>query len=368
VDSYALFMEQAVRLSRPGGMVSMIVPTGWYSGARYPLLRRFCAKNTDPVVFVNLPYDVFADAWVDTTIFVVSKRIHPLEWPRKESCRVLLKTFIKRRQIKSVSEFSAGQTSAEMAAWFADGSDIYLTYADEASTAVLQKLDKCSVSFSSYADIQRGVTPFKLTEKPTHKTSRVAFDGTVRRYNLERGETKYIRFDDTLMEPKPERYFKGPRLLIREMISRQFRIQASLAKDDFITNKSMQSALALPGGPRLEFLLACFNSKLLSWYFLQRSNIAQRDDFPKIVLKETRSLPFPKIDLSNVSDCAVHDRLVGMAEKMLVLTPRLRTAKSEVERQTLQNAVDATDREIDQLVYELYGLTKEEIALVEGGK
>jgi hypothetical protein len=32
----------------------------------------------------------------------------------------------------------------------------------------------------------------------------------------------------------------------------------------------------------------------------------------------------------------------------------------------LQNAVSATDQEIDKLVYELYGLTKEEIALVEG--
>jgi hypothetical protein len=52
VDSYALFMEQGFRLTRPGGMVSMIVPTGWYSGARYPALRRYLAKNTDPTVFM----------------------------------------------------------------------------------------------------------------------------------------------------------------------------------------------------------------------------------------------------------------------------------------------------------------------------
>ena len=38
----------------------------------------------------------------------------------------------------------------------------------------------------------------------------------------------------------------------------------------------------------------------------------------------------------------------------------------ETERAALQNAVDATDRQIDQLVYELYGLTPAEIALVEG--
>jgi acetolactate synthase small subunit len=150
------------------------------------------------------------------------------------------------------------------------------------------------------------------------------------------------------------------------LISRQFQLQAVKAPDDFVTNKSMQSVLALPDGPRLEFLLGCFNSKLLSWYFLQKSNIAQRDDFPKIVLKETRSLPFPKIDFKKYADRARHDRLVGLVDKMLALTPKLRAATADAERQTLQNAVTATDQQIDALVYELYGLTPEEIALVEG--
>jgi len=48
--------------------------------------------------------------------------------------------------------------------------------------------------------------------------------------------------------------------------------------------------------------------------------------------------------------------------------PKLRVATSESQKATLQNAVTSTDQQIDQLVYELYGLTKEEIALVEGAK
>lgn len=44
---------------------------------------------------------------------------------------------------------------------------------------------------------------------------------------------------------------------------------------------------------------------------------------------------------------------------------KLRAATVESEKATLQNAVTATDRQIDELVYELYGLTPEEIALVE---
>ena len=51
----------------------------------------------------------------------------------------------------------------------------------------------------------------------------------------------------------------------------------------------------------------------------------------------------------------------------MAFTPRLRAADSDSDKATLQNAVDAADREIDQLVYELYGLTQDEIALVEAG-
>ena len=59
-------------------------------------------------------------------------------------------------------------------------------------------------------------------------------------------------------------------------------------------------------------------------------------------------------------------RLVDIFGKNLALTPKLRAATADAERQTLQNAVTATDQQIDALVYELYGLTPEEIALVEG--
>ena len=53
---------------------------------------------------------------------------------------------------------------------------------------------------------------------------------------------------------------------------------------------------------------------------------------------------------------------------MLALVPKLRAAKHEKERGLLQNAVNSTDRKIDDLVYDIYGLTPDEIALVEQTK
>jgi hypothetical protein len=44
----------------------------------------------------------------------------------------------------------------------------------------------------------------------------------------------------------------------------------------------------------------------------------------------------------------------------------VRAARTEHEKTTLQRQIDATDKQIDQLVYELYGLTEEEIRIVEG--
>ena len=363
LDTYGLFMEQAIYKTKSNGLVSMIVPTGWYSGPKFSKLRRFVATHTDPEVFVNLPYDVFRDAWVDTTIFVTRKRNAAMRWPRTENCKVKIRTFPKRHKIRTTAEFYSNLSEVDMSQWFANGSDEFLTYADTATTLLMQKLSTEGVRpLGACADVQRGVTPFNLTEKPRWATSRLAFDGTVRRYILERGPCRYIRFDDTLAEPKPERYFVGPRVLLRELISRQFCLQAARAEDDFVTNKSMQSILQTDGGPDLEFLLGCLNSRLISWYFLRRSNIAQRDDFPKIVLKETRSLPIPVVTTEKTKQA---DALSNEVKHMLALQARLSRSQSERESVKLKRQIVAADHRIDTIVYGLYGITENEIEVIE---
>jgi hypothetical protein len=103
----------------------------------------------------------------------------------------------------------------------------------------------------------------------------------------------------------------------------------------------------------------------MSWYFLHRSNIAQRDDFPKIVLRETRSLPIRPINLSSPADKAHHDQIVRLVEQMLLLHKQLAAAKTPDDETRLQRQIDATDQQIDYMVYELYGLTEKEVQIVE---
>ena len=84
--------------------------------------------------------------------------------------------------------------------------------------------------------------------------------------------------------------------------------------------------------------------------------------------QDIKALPIRQIDFSKPADKSRHDKLVLLVDKLLGLMPNLRAATSEAKKATLQNAVTATDQQIDALVYDLYGLTPEEIQLVEGGQ
>jgi hypothetical protein len=127
----------------------------------------------------------------------------------------------------------------------------------------------------------------------------------------------------------------------------------------------MQSILPIVGGPDLNYLLGYLNSGLMSWYFLRRSNIAQRDDFPKIVLKETRNLPILPINLSDPADKARHDEMVAKVDAMLEAKKQLAKARTDKDKTYYENKSAALDRQIDRLVYDLYGLTEKEIQIVE---
>jgi hypothetical protein len=78
-------------------------------------------------------------------------------------------------------------------------------------------------------------------------------------------------------------------------------------------------------------------------------------------------LPIHRIDLSNPAEVARHARMVQLVEEMLSLHSQLAAARTSHEKTSLQRQIDATDRRIDRLVYELYEMTEDEIKIVEEG-
>jgi hypothetical protein len=58
--------------------------------------------------------------------------------------------------------------------------------------------------------------------------------------------------------------------------------------------------------------------------------------------------------------------MTELVDQIVQLLAKVVAAKTGHAQTVLQRQIDATDRQIDQLVYQLYSLTDTEIALVEG--
>ena len=87
--------------------------------------------------------------------------------------------------------------------------------------------------------------------------------------------------------------------------------------------------------------------------------------FQKILIKDCRRFPIRQINKSSSLEKTIHDKIVDSVTSILDLNKKLPFAKTAQEKTILQRQIDSTDRRIDELVYELYGLTAEEIKIVE---
>jgi hypothetical protein len=114
----------------------------------------------------------------------------------------------------------------------------------------------------------------------------------------------------------------------------------------------------------LEYLLVVLNARLMRWYFPQVS-APFRGNWRSANRQFLSLLPVRVIDFENEKDAAMHHQLLCLANSMQVLQGQLAAVKSAAQKAILQRQIDATDAEIDRLVYDLYCLTAQEIALVE---
>ena len=118
-----------------------------------------------------------------------------------------------------------------------------------------------------------------------------------------------------------------------------------------------------PGDSR--YLLGLMNSRLLDTLIKTLTNRFHGGYFA-INKQALERLPIRPINFSDPADVARHDKMVSLVESMLELHKRLPEAKTPGERGLIEGQIAATDEAIDRLVYELYGLTEEEIGIVEG--
>lgn len=115
------------------------------------------------------------------------------------------------------------------------------------------------------------------------------------------------------------------------------------------------------------YLLGLLNSKLL-WFVIRGLSNALRGGLWRFRLfsGHIERLPIWKPNMSKKSDINAHNSIVNFAKQQIKLHEQLFASKTPHEQTALRRHIAANDRQIDFLVYELYGLTKEEIRIVEG--
>jgi type I restriction-modification system DNA methylase subunit len=115
----------------------------------------------------------------------------------------------------------------------------------------------------------------------------------------------------------------------------------------------------------LNYLLAILNSTLAKWWFGSQKKHGQQLQIDK---EQILSFPIRAVDFRNSFERGLHNKLAALASDMLELNKRLAPIRNTPcnERDELLREIERTDKEIDNIVYGLYGLTEVEIKIVEG--
>lgn len=161
--------------------------------------------------------------------------------------------------------------------------------------------------------------------------------------------------------PRDESLWTTPKILSIQMAERPSFIPVSFpAYVSFSVNVFVPSQLL---SEDMLYIAGILNSRLLWQWF--KHNAKRRGVGLEINGNTLKRVPIRIINFSDPGDVAQHDCMVKLVERMLDLHKKLRAAKVAADKKLYQRQIDGTDKEIDHLVYELYGLTEEEIAIVE---
>jgi len=150
--------------------------------------------------------------------------------------------------------------------------------------------------------------------------------------------------------------FEKPKIIFAEIATRgQFSIESEKMFSDTTTYIL---------GSDSKYLLGILNSKLCT-FLISATSSEIRGGFFRWKRQYMAPLPIKIIDATNKQQVAQQQNMVSLVEQMLNSKNKTSGAKTPHDREMLQRQIDAADRQIDKMVYELYGLTEDEIALVE---
>jgi len=226
--------------------------------------------------------------------------------------------------------------------------------------SIIKKVRSKSKILEDDFEITRGVNPYDkyrgqseniISSKAYHssfkkdETFKPELRGKhVSTFNYKWDNKHFISYGSWLAAPRDPKFFTGKRILFREILGNRF--VTTIINEDFILDRSLYIGKPLNDSINVEAVLGVLSSKLLIWLFRIEKN--EFDDlFPKIRLEEFKKLPIPKDEIS--------------APELAEIVNQIILAKADnasINSSSLEN-------KLDKLVYKIYGLTEDEIKLIE---
>jgi hypothetical protein len=368
-DLYLLFFERYELITKNQGLLGVIVSNTWLQSVTLRKIRQYLTNHYLWRSILHLPEKVF-NAVVDTHVLIFQKS----ESQSNENSSIAV--YVRKNREVSLSH--------ELA-WcdIPKNGDAINIVASARTQDLSRRIRAASATLRELCDVFNGVKPFEkgkgnppqtaqiMREKPFVRKgpapdsswSPLLRGSLINRYRTLWDKDYWIQYGPWLAAPRDPAIFQAPlKILVRQTGDT---IIATLVKSGFIARNNLHILLPKNISYRLCYFLGILNSKLTDFVYTLM-NPEKGEALAEVKKQHVEQLPIRTINFSDPADKSHHDRMVGLVEQMLSLHEQLAETRTDHDMTYIQRQIDATDRQIDRLVYELYGLSEEDIAIVEG--
>ena len=355
-DIYAFFTERVLKtLLRKKGVLGYIISNTWLNLDSFTKLRQIVTEENKLIRIVTLN-NPFYKVSVTPIIFFVEKN------NLKE-----YKFFVAHLDLTTQDTIDEKEISSQTISPPAYIIDLTTT---EESLRLINKIDQQSIPLGNgnIAKIQYGIMTadnkkFVVTEPKTKYHKRLLAGEDIRRYHIKWSGNRYVDYRPEEMKKKktarpgePERFEQEQKIVFQRYSSTK--LIAALDTSQFYTLGTTIIGYSVSQYSN-KYLLGLINSSLLSWWY------GRAFTSPTNYIREFEILPIRTIDFNNPKEKEMHDKLVALVDRMLELNSKKNALPPSAERERIEREIAVTDEKIDEIVYGLYGLTEEEIRVVE---
>ena len=342
-EIYKYFFEKGISLLRQKAVLVYITPDTWLTLGYFKKLREMIVCQNNLKLLTSPLYNVFEAATVDTIVSVIKKDLE-----LKEDIVVL--DFYKNKVIKKIKKSKCEKT---------EGNIINLKQTD----SVIDKLDEIKLRINDFTEVWQGLIAYSSKNQPREYTSdkketpehrKLLFGSDIGKYYISWKKSQYLKYGSWLHRSRPSYIFDRNKILVQRIRNPKIkqRIIATIDKNKYINGTGLSNILILEEFEKkyfLEAILGIVNSKLINYWFSHH--------FHDVNIKPDQLRKIPIVDDKNI-----FLKLKELVDQILSITKD----NDYLDNPDKKAKVKRLEKEIDQLVYKIYGLTKEEIKIVEG--